>query len=78
MVGAFLVSRHWEPRGAGVTLSRHARRWHHPTLPIHAPLSSDTNSLAHPLTSDYVLDQLVPRTVDLNGKRYHAEGEYVL
>jgi len=32
----------------------------------------------HPLASDYVRDQLVPRTVDLNGKTYHADGEYVL
>jgi len=32
----------------------------------------------HLLDSDYVRDQLVPRTVDLNGKRYHADGEYVL
>ena len=34
--------------------------------------------IPHPLASDYVRDQLVPRTVDLNGKRYHADGEYVL
>jgi deoxyribodipyrimidine photo-lyase len=32
----------------------------------------------HPLASDYVRDQLVPRTVDLNGKAYHPDGEYVL
>ncbi len=34
--------------------------------------------MPHPLASDYVRDQLVPRTVDLNGKTYHADGEYVL
>ena len=33
---------------------------------------------AHLLDSDYVRDQLVPRTLDLNGKRYHSDGEYVL
>ena len=33
---------------------------------------------AHALDSDYVRDQLVPRTVDLNGKTYHPDGEYVL
>lgn len=32
----------------------------------------------HPLGADYVRDQLVPRTVDLNGKRYRPDGEYVL
>lgn len=33
---------------------------------------------AHALGSDYVRDQLVARTVDLNGKRYNPDGEYVL
>lgn len=32
----------------------------------------------HALDSDYVRDQLVPRTRDLNGKRYNPDGEYVL
>ncbi|HEY0929110.1 MAG TPA: deoxyribodipyrimidine photo-lyase [Gemmatimonas sp.] len=32
----------------------------------------------HALTDDYVRDQLVPRTVDLNGKTYRPDGEYVL
>lgn len=32
----------------------------------------------HPLDSDYVRDQLVSRTVDVNGKTYHPDGEYVL
>ena len=32
----------------------------------------------HPLDGDFVRDQLVPRTVDLNGKRHNPEGEYVL
>ena len=32
----------------------------------------------HPLDSDFVRDQLVARTLDLNGKRYRSEGEYVL
>lgn len=33
---------------------------------------------AHALDSDFVRDQLVPRTVDLNGKTYRPDGEYVL
>ena len=32
----------------------------------------------HALDSDFVRDQLVARTVDLNGKTYRPEGEYVL
>ncbi len=32
----------------------------------------------HALESDYVRDQLVPRTLDLNGKTYRPAGEYVL
>ncbi|MEO7999404.1 MAG: deoxyribodipyrimidine photo-lyase [Gemmatimonadaceae bacterium] len=32
----------------------------------------------HQLDSDFVRDQLVQRTVDLNGKRHNPEGEYVL
>lgn len=32
----------------------------------------------HALDSDYVRDQLVPRTRDLNGKTYRPGGEYVL
>lgn len=32
----------------------------------------------HALSDDYVRDQLVPRTVDLNGKTYRPDGEYVL
>ncbi len=32
----------------------------------------------HRLDSDYVRDQLVARTTDLNGRRYNADGEYVL
>lgn len=32
----------------------------------------------HPLDADYVRDQLVPRTVDVNGKAYRPDGEYVL
>ena len=35
-------------------------------------------SSAHALESDYVRDQLVARTVDVNGKRYRSDGEYVL
>ena len=34
--------------------------------------------MQHDLDSDYVRDQLVARTVDLNGRRYNADGEYVL
>ena len=33
---------------------------------------------AHSLDADYVRDQLVPRTVDINGKTYNPDGEYVL
>lgn len=33
---------------------------------------------SHSLESDYVRDQLVARTLDLNAKRYRSEGEYVL
>lgn len=33
---------------------------------------------AHTLDSDFVRDQLVPRTLDVNGKTYHPDGEYVL
>ncbi len=40
-----------------------------------APASPPT---PHDLDSDYVRDQLVARTVDCNGKRYHPDGEYVL
>ncbi|MEQ1693054.1 MAG: deoxyribodipyrimidine photo-lyase, partial [Gemmatimonas sp.] len=36
------------------------------------------HSTAHRLDSDYVRDQLVARTVDLNGKRYQPEGAFVL
>jgi len=32
----------------------------------------------HALQSDYVRDQLVQRSVDLNGKRHNPDGEYVL
>ncbi|MEP6766129.1 MAG: deoxyribodipyrimidine photo-lyase [Gemmatimonadaceae bacterium] len=32
----------------------------------------------HPLDSDFVRDQLVQRTVDVNGKRHNPEGEFVL
>jgi deoxyribodipyrimidine photo-lyase len=32
----------------------------------------------HRLDADYVRDQLVPRTVDVNGKAYRPDGEYVL
>ena len=32
----------------------------------------------HPLASDFVRDQLVQRTTDLNGKRHNPEGDYVL
>ena len=35
-------------------------------------------ALPHALTSDYVHDQLVARTLDLNGKTYNPDGEYVL
>ena len=34
--------------------------------------------MPHALDSDYVRDQLVARTLDLNGKRYNSDGEYVL
>ncbi len=34
--------------------------------------------MQHSLSSDFVRDQLVPRTLDLNGKTYHADGEFVL
>lgn len=37
-----------------------------------------TTAGAHALESDYVRDQLVPRTLDLNGKTYNPDGEYVL
>lgn len=43
------------------------------SLPFGAPAAG-----AHALDSDYVRDQLVPRTVDLNGKTYNPDGEYVL
>lgn len=36
------------------------------------------SSAVHPLDSDYVRDQLVARTLDLNGKRYRSDGAYVL
>lgn len=36
------------------------------------------SSSLHALSSDFVRDQLVQRTVDLNGKRNNPEGEYVL
>ncbi|MEO7360224.1 MAG: deoxyribodipyrimidine photo-lyase [Gemmatimonadaceae bacterium] len=32
----------------------------------------------HQLSSDFVKDQLVQRTVDLNGKRHNPDGEYIL
>lgn len=32
----------------------------------------------HALESDFVRDQLVSRSVDVNGKRYQSDGEYVL
>ena len=32
----------------------------------------------HHLDADFVRDQLVPRTVDVNGKTYRPDGEYVL
>jgi deoxyribodipyrimidine photo-lyase len=35
-------------------------------------------TMPHALHADYVRDQLVPRTVDVNGKTYFPEGEYVL
>lgn len=44
-----------------------------PSLPYGA-----TSAGAHALDSEYVRDQLVPRTVDLNGKAYNPDGEYVL
>lgn len=34
--------------------------------------------VTHPLGSDFVRDQLVQRTLDLNGRTYNPEGEYVL
>ena len=37
-----------------------------------------STSAPHALDADYVRDQLVARTVDVNGKTYHPEGEYVL
>ncbi len=40
--------------------------------------SAVPHALPHPLDADYVRDQLVPRTVDVNGKTYHPDGEYVL
>ena len=41
-------------------------------------MSTHSTSSRHALDSDYVRDQLVPRTVDVNGKTYHPAGEYVL
>jgi deoxyribodipyrimidine photo-lyase len=43
------------------------------SLPFGSP-----DTVAHALDSDFVRDQLVPRTLDLNGKTYHPDGEYVL
>ena len=37
-----------------------------------------TASAPHALDADYVRDQLVARTVDVNGKTYNPDGEYVL
>lgn len=37
-----------------------------------------TSALPHALHADYVRDQLVPRTLDVNGKTYNPDGEYVL
>jgi deoxyribodipyrimidine photo-lyase len=45
----------------------------HPSLPYGANAAG-----AHALESEYVRDQLVPRTLDVNGKTYHPDGEYVL
>jgi deoxyribodipyrimidine photo-lyase len=42
------------------------------------PPAAATGVLPHPLDADFVRDQLVPRTVDINGKAYHPAGEYVL
>ncbi len=41
------------------------------------PAARPSPSLHHQ-DSDYVRDQLVARTVDLNGKRYRPDGQYVL
>jgi len=45
----------------------------HPSLPYGANPAG-----AHAFESEYVRDQLVPRTLDVNGKTYHPDGEYVL
>lgn len=41
-------------------------------------ISISATTAPHPLDADYVRDQLVPRTVDVNGKTYNPDGEYVL
>lgn len=55
-------------------------RFHRPRCPRIQlfPRFPSPVSVPHSLESDYVRDQLVPRTLDLNGKTYHADGEYVL
>jgi deoxyribodipyrimidine photo-lyase len=46
--------------------------------PTHDPSRAAAAGAPHPLDSDYVRDQLVPRTVDVNGRTYRPDGEYVL
>ncbi|WP_411281168.1 deoxyribodipyrimidine photo-lyase [Gemmatimonas sp.] len=41
-------------------------------------LTIRTAAAPHALDADYVRDQLVARTVDVNGKTYHPDGEFVL
>lgn len=43
-----------------------------------ATVSTSASAAPHLLGSNYVRDQLVARTVDVNGKTYHPDGEYVL
>ena len=44
---------------------------------MNTPALRSTTAL-HTLDADYVRDQLVARTVDINGKTYHPDGDFVL
>jgi deoxyribodipyrimidine photo-lyase len=41
-------------------------------------VTSAERAALHPLEGDYVRDQLVQRTVEVNGKRHNPDGEFVL
>lgn len=47
-------------------------------MPSPRTAAPDPTSTAHDLDSDFVRDHLVARTVDVNGKRYQPDGDYVL